>query len=79
MIVFFQIIYNFHSIMCHVRAKTFYFDFIGLSVMYRAESRNLELPGYHQLIIKNREGMSVNQGGVSLYVKDCISYSLRKD
>ena len=43
------------------------------------DSQNLDIPGYHKLINKNRKGTSVNPGGVGVYIKDSISYTLRKD
>ena len=70
---------NFHSLLCDIHTKTFSFDFIGLSEIYRTDSYNLDLPGYHGLISRNREGTSVNRGGVGLYIKDSVTYIVRED
>jgi hypothetical protein len=70
---------NFNSLLCDIHTKEFSFDFIGLSEIYRTDSYNLELPGYHALISRNREGTSVNRGGVGLYIKDSVTYTLRED
>ena len=70
---------KFHSLICEIHTKTFSFHFIGLSEINRTDSQNLDLPGYHNLISKNREDTSVNRRGVGVYIKDCISYTLRKD
>jgi hypothetical protein len=69
----------FKSLLCDIHTKEFSFDFIGLSEIYRTDSYNLELPGYHALISRNREGTSVNRGGVGLYIKDSVTYTLRED
>jgi hypothetical protein len=70
---------NFNALLCDIHTKEFSFDFIGLSEIYRTDSYNLELPGYHALISRNREGTSVNRGGVGLYIKDSVTYTLRED
>ena len=70
---------NLYSLIRNMHTETFAFDFTGLSETYRTSSHSLDLPGYHTLISRNREGTHANRGGVGLFIKDSITYTIRED
>ena len=69
---------SFRELLLELHTKQFSFDFIGISELWRcAGDSRLHLPGYTKLISRNRDDDS--RGGVGLYVKDNINFTLRND
>ena len=47
-------------------------------LLFSLDLHNLDLPGYHKLISRNREGAQANRGEVGLFMKDSITYTIRQ-
>ena len=61
-----------------MHGDSFSFDLIGISEIYRCcNDSRLSLPGYHDLISRCREDGP--RGGVGLFVKDKLNYTIRDD
>jgi len=68
---------NFKSLLCDLHTNRFAFDFIGISETFRTDKINLNLPGYYNFISNTRD--KCNRGGVGLYIKDSLQYTIRDD
>ena len=69
---------SFQNLLCSMHGDSFSFDLIGISEIYRCcNDSRLSLPGYHDLISRCREDGP--RGGVGLFVKDKLNYTIRDD
>ena len=68
---------NFTSLVHELNSHNFSFDFIGISETFKTDNNNLELVGYHNFLSKNRQDS--NRGGVGIYIKETIQYTVRED
>ncbi len=67
-------------LMADISNEKFQFDIIGVTETFRIhEDFNYGLNGYHPLISKTRADDDDSHGGVGLYIKEHLSYSLRSD
>ena len=68
---------NFTSLIHELSSQHFEFDIIGISEIFKTDRHNFDLPGYHDLLSKTRTNS--NRGGVGIYIKNNIQYSVRDD
>ena len=69
---------QFYELVSNITNNHFSFDFIGLTEVFKTNhDQRLHLPFYHKLITKTRQNNS--RGGVGLFVKDNIEFSIRED
>ena len=69
---------SFKDLICNLHTDKFAFDFIGMSELFRIDGdMRLRLPGYHPLLSRTRDDGP--RGGVGLFVKGHINYTVRND
>ena len=68
----------FHDLICDLHGTNFSFDFIGISELFQCDKDpRISLSGYHNIITRCR--MNSPRGGVGLFIKDNITYTVRED
>ena len=69
---------NLRELLCELHGETFSFDVLGFSEVFNCDrDKRLSLPGFHDLITRNRN--DDNRGGVGLFIKDNINFKIRED
>ena len=68
----------FNNLLCELYGDKCAFDFIGISEIFKTEGdMRLNLPGYHSLLSNCRDDGP--RGGVGIFIKENINFSLRSD
>ncbi len=55
------------------------FDVIGLTELYSMNEHECSLNGYHPIKFKSRNDLASSRGGVGMYIKSNLHYTIRND
>ena len=71
---------EFKGLINELHGDCFCFEYIGISEVFNCDRDvRLALPGFHNLITRTRNNNDVGRGGVGLFIKDTINYTIRED
>ena len=69
-----------HDLLCTMNSDTNKLDFIGLTeIFYIHDNVNYSIDGYHPILYKTRPANMRGRGGVALYIKENLQYTVRQD
>ena len=69
-----------NELICNMSSDRFYFDFIGLTEIFKLHDNfNYSVAGYHAIVSNTRHDTDDGHGGVGLYVNQNMTYFRRDD